>query len=200
LINAMHYTDDEIINRIKQLDDYKKAGKLPEGFFLVGIRSGDDAPDKFDDRFYLFKGEASTLDTSGTTNPGVSVLTGGFKKYNNQGAAVLESDRIYFKVWTPGKHLGKADALLQRGAKVTCYRDGDMDRLSEEIGYKSTGWYGINFHIDQHNLREDKHGDKIGGWSAGCQVCNTLVDYKKIIELTKNQQYISYILLKEWSI
>jgi len=196
----MFYTASELLERIKQLNDYQKAGKFPEGFFIVGIRNAEDHPDQFDDRFYLIKDGKILVETSGTTNAGVSILTGGFKKYNNQGAAVLESDRIYFNVWTHGKHLGKVDALLQRGAQVTCYRDGNMNYLSEEIGPKSSGWFGINFHIDQHNLREDKDGDKIGNWSAGCQVCNVLEDYKKIIELTKGQQYISYILLKEFSI
>lgn len=194
----MHYLGEELIARVKQLQDFKS---IPADHWIIGIRNPEDNPDKFDDMFYLMKGEELILETTGTTNAGVKVLKGGFRKYNKDGAAVLEADRIYYRVWKYGKHLGKIPALKQLGAKVTIWRDGDLDNKSEEKGKKTSGYYGINFHPDQHNINAaDKKSDNIGGWSAGCQVCNKIEDYREIIALTKDQDRVSYCLLNEFSI
>ena len=194
----MYYVDDELIRRVKQLPDYKY---LPKGYWIIGIRNPEDNPDRFDDMFYLMHGADLITETSGTTNPGVRILDGGFKKYNSVGAAIVESDRIYYDVWKPGKHLGRVAALKQLGAAITVYRDGNCNHLSEEIGEKITGWYGINFHPDQFDLdAADKNSDRIGGWSAGCQVCDNVTDYKKIIGLIGQQSNVTFCLLKEFSI
>ena len=194
----MYYKGEDIITMMKQAQGFKD---IPSDYHIIGIRSANDAPNKFDDAFHLFKGEDLILSTSGTTNPGTPVLKGGFLRYNKDGAAVLEADRVYYNVWKYGKHRGKVDALKQLGAPVTIYRDGDKDGKSEEKGKRTTGWYGINFHPDQYDLdAADKQSDNINGWSAGCQVCNIIKDYKKIIELTKSQKSVTYTLLNEFSV
>jgi len=193
----MYYTNEELEERMKMLG----MNNIPQNYWIRGIRSGDDTPDRFDDVIQLMKGKELILETTGTTNPGVSILQGGFKKYKQKGAAILGADKFYSNVWTFGKHLGKQEALLQRGAKVCIFRDGNLNRLSEEVGDPSWEYAGINFHCDQHNLNAaDKQSNKVGGWSAGCQVCNNLEDYKKIIEACKNQKLVSYCLLNEFSI
>ena len=194
----MNYVASELIERIKQMPDFKE---IPNNYWIIGIRNPEDNPDKFDDRFYLMKGEELILDTTGTTNPGVKILKGGFKAFNKEGAAVAESDRIYYNLWVPGLHQGKMPALRQQGAPITIYRDGDGDEKSEEIGRRTNGYYGINFHADQYNIKGiDKDSDRIGAWSAGCQVCNNMKDYNKIIETIGNQNRVTYALLKEFSI
>ena len=194
----MFYVDKELIARVKQLQDFKY---IPKGYWIIGIRNPEDNPDRFDDLFYLMHGDQLIMETSGTTNPGVKILQGGFKKYNNDGAAIVEADRIYYDVWKYGLHLGKTPALKQLGAPITVWRDGDMDRLSEEKGKRTTGWYGINFHPDQRDINgPDKDSDRIGGWSAGCQVCNKIEEYRKIIELVAHQSNVTYCLLNEFSI
>jgi len=197
----MYYNPKLIIERVKQLPDFKE--KLFNGdYWICGVRSETDEPNKFDDTFYLFKGEECIIDTTGTTNPGTPVLKGGYLKYNKDGAAVVESDRIYWNVWKYGKHGGKIPALKQLGNKITIWRDGDGDNKSEEIGKRTEGYYGINFHSDEYDINEDNRSDDAGinGWSAGCQVCNKMHDYKRIINLTKDQKNVSYVLLKEFSV
>lgn len=195
----MYYIDSELIERVKGLSDFKY---IPKDLWIIGIRNPEDNPDRFDDVFYLMRHDRMILETTGTTNPGLSILKGGFKRYNSDGAAVVESDRIYYNVWKYGLHQGKMPALKQLGNKITIWRDGDCDHLSEEQGKRTSGYYGINFHADQYDLSKDVRSDnaKIGGWSAGCQVCNVIEDYRKIIELTKDQKSVTYCLLKEFSI
>lgn len=194
----MYYEDKLLIERVKQMPDFKY---IPKNYWLLGIRNSEDHPDRFDDVVYLMLGEKSIMNTRITTNPGATILRGGFKKYNSKGAAVLEANRIYYDVWKPGLHLGRTPGLLQRGAKVTVWRDGDMDYLSEEQGVRETGWFGINFHPDQRDLNApDKVGESIGGWSAGCQVCPDLEDYKFIINTIDEQDSVTYCLLHEFSV
>lgn len=194
----MYYIAEELVTRVKQMPDFKY---IPKGYWIIGIRNPEDNPDRFDDMFYLMHGNELIMETTGTTNPGLKILKGGFKKYNSEGAAIVEADRIYYNVWKPGMHLGKTPALRQRGAKITVWRDGDMDHLSEQKGTRMTGWYGINFHPDQRDINgPDKDSDRIGGWSAGCQVCNKIDEYRKIIELVGDQPNVTYCLLEEFSI
>ena len=91
-------------------------------------------------------------------------------------------------------------ALKQLGNSITIWRDGDMDGMSEEQGKKTTGWYGINFHTATKSYLGKIIKSTIGGWSAGCQVCNNTVEYMEIINLIKagKQEKVTYCLLKEF--
>jgi hypothetical protein len=194
----MHYVAEELVARVKQLKDFKG---IPEGYWIIGIRNPEDKPDHFDDMFYLMHGEELVMETTGTTNPGVRILKG-FSRYNKHGAAVVESDRIYYNVWKYGLHKGYMPALRQLGAVISVFRDGNKNSKSEEIGKYTTGWYGINFHTATKSYLGRVVKTLIGGWSAGCQVCNNTVEYMKIINTIKNskQKSITYCLLKEFSI
>ncbi len=65
------YTDKELLQRVKELDSFKD---IPSGYWLLGVRSSEDEPNRFDDKIYLFKGEQFVDVTSCTTNPGTTVL------------------------------------------------------------------------------------------------------------------------------
>lgn len=194
----MYYKEENLIEMMKRARDFKG---VPTGYHIIGIRSSADEPNKFDDVFHLMLGEKLILSTTGTTNPGTTVLKGGYLKYNKDGAAVLEGNRVYNNVWKYGKHQNKIPALKQLGASVAVWRDGDKDGKSEEIGKREVGYFGINFHCDQYDVNgPDKNSDLINGWSAGCQVCNVLTDYNKVINLAKAQKNVTYTLLNEFSI
>ena len=193
--NVKSYTNNQLLNRVKGLPLFKG---YPKGFWIIGVRSNEDEPNHFDDKFYLFRGEEFIMVTSGTTNPGATILKGGYKHYNPLGAAVVKADEIYYDVWKFGKHKGKTDAFLQTGSKIKVYRDGDNDGKSEELGLLMEGFYGINFHPNTHDLTREFSGEMINDWSAGCQVCNNIPQYKKIIELTKAGKTLSYCLLNEF--
>ena len=54
MTNVKNYTDRQILDRVKSLKSFKG---IPQGYWIVGVRSEDDAPNKYDDKFYLFNGE-----------------------------------------------------------------------------------------------------------------------------------------------
>lgn len=210
------YTDEQLLKRIMEIPGFKG---FPKGRFIIGVRSNEDTPNVYDDKFYEYEvncpGEF-TMDLgvvmfirvlTGTTNPGAKILKGGFKSFNPVGAAVLKSDMWYYNVWKFGMHRGRMPALRQRGAEMTVYRDGDMDGKSEEIGEPISGWYGINYHMNTYDLSEEnleKERWIIGGWSAGCQVTNDRDEYLEQMEWYEEalesgkQKYVSYVLLKEF--
>ena len=195
MTNVKNYTTDQLLDRVESLKSFKT---FPLGYWIVGVRSEEDAPNKYDDKFYLFNGEEFVKVVTGTTNPGTPILEGGFLKYNRVGAAVVKSDEWYYNVWAYGLHQGKMPALRQVGNFIV-YRDGDKDNKSEEIGAPIVGsGYGINFHSISNDLSVKKIGENIGGWSAGCQVCNNVEQYSMIINMIKNQNRITYCLLKEF--
>ena len=187
------YTDKELLDKVKSLGDFKE---IPKGYWLLGVRSKEDTPNKFDDKIYLFKGEEFIIVTSATTNPGTPTLKQ-FEKVNKAGAAVLKSDRWYYNLWKYGKHKGKVEALLQLGNKVQVYRDTDKDNQSEEQGKLQEGYFGINFHPNTYNLNKPS-ADTIGWFSAGCQVVNNVEKYKIMIKLLKTEKLVSYCLVNEF--
>jgi len=187
------YTDTELLNKVKELKNYVG---IPNGYWLLGVRSKEDNPNAFDDKIYLFKGSKFVEVTSATTNAGIPTLKQ-FEKVNKKGAAVLKSEQWYYDVWKYGKHNGKVDALLQLGAPVQVYRDTDKDLKSEEQGVLDTGYFGINFHPNTYDLSRPT-SNIVGWWSAGCQVVNNVIKYKTIIRLVKPQKYVTYCLINEF--
>jgi len=187
------YTDKELLEKVKSLSSFKS---IPSGYWLLGVRSLDDLPNRFDDKIYLFKNEDFVLVTSATTNAGTPTLRQ-FEKINKDGAAVLKANEWYYNVWKYGKHNGKVEALLQLGNKVKVYRDTDKDDKSEEQGKLQEGYFGINFHPNTYDLSRPT-SNLVGWWSAGCQVVNNVAKYKTIIRLVKPQKYVTYCLINEF--
>ena len=195
----MNYSAKEIIQRVKTAKNFKE---IPAGFWICGIRTSEDTPDAFDDVFYLMKGDKIIVETTGTTHPGKAVLIGGFRKYNKKGAAVVVSNTWYNRVWKKGKHKGIYKALVQTGAKIDVYRDGNADAKVDATGTIYSGFFGINFHLSGKNPLKNLIKKLIGYWSAGCQVCNVYKDYRKIIKyiFESDQEFISYVIVDEFSI
>jgi len=175
------YTDKELLQRVKELDSFKD---IPSGYWLLGVRSSEDEPNRFDDKIYLFKGEQFVDVTSCTTNPGTTVLRN-YSKFNAKGAAVVVADQWYYGVWRKGKHQGKITALIQIGAQIKVWRDGDKDDQSEESLIQQEGFFGINFHPNTYDINAKSTGSLVNGWSAGCQVVNNMEKYRKFINLVQ---------------
>lgn len=183
---------DKILKRVKELKSFKH---IPSDYWLCGIRSKGDKPNEFDDKIYLFRGTELILATTGTTNPGIPALKN-FDKVNKLGAAVVKSDEWYYDLWSPGLHKGKMRALRQV-KPILFYRDNNRNDKSEEVGTLYKDYIGINFHTSSYNTNHAIY-KSIGEWSYGCQVCNNIKDYYTIIDKTKHQKAISYVLLKEF--
>lgn len=198
-----NYTDEQLLSRVKSIPTYKR---IPSGRWILGVRSNEDTPNKFDDKFYEFEGERFIRVLEGTTNPGVKVLRS-FEKYNRLGAAVLKSDEWYYDVWKYGLHRGRVPGLLQLGSKVKVFRDDDRDVKAEELGSIQEGWFGINFHTNTYNLSAPNLKIKqtdVNDWSAGCQVTNDREKYADMMQwyslASKNgtQTHVSYCLINEF--
>lgn len=189
------YTDKELLDRVKTLSSFKS---IPKGRWILGVRSNEDVPNKFDDKFYIYDGEKFVVMLWGTTHPGVTILKN-HSSFNKLGAAVLKADEWYYDVWKYGMHRNKIMGLLQRGAKVKVYRDGDKDNKSEEQGVLQEGYFGINFHLNSHDINTKVRKSDINAWSAGCQVPNEPEKYKPLLEWFRdNQRTVTYCLIHEF--
>jgi len=189
------YTDKQLLDRVKSLPSFSK---IPENLWVLGVRSNEDLTDIYDDKFYIYRGETFVMMLTGTTNPAASILRGGFKAYNPEGAAVVKADEWYYKVWRYGQHKKKMNALVQIGAPIKVYRDGDMDGKSESIGKYTAGYFGINFHANTYDMANTTIKEKIAGWSAGCQVVNDIATYRKVMNLIEYKTPVTYCLLNEF--
>jgi hypothetical protein len=139
---------------------------------IVGIRSFNQKPEKFDDTltvFHKFRGIWEIYYYHITTDPSLYYL--GHPIAASGGTAILKEGQykgVYqldiHKRGQPGAHL----ALCQRLGPVTVYRDSNRDDKLNLIASKTdTGMFGINIH--RGSMGSDLN---ITNWnfSAGCQV------------------------------
>jgi len=192
------YTDKQLLDKVKSLESFED---YPKGYWILAVRSKDDIPNEFDDKFYIYKDQEFITVTTGTTNPGTSILKGGFKRYNKYGAAVVKSNEWYYDIYKYGLHRGRMGALRQRSSKpIKYFRDGDGDGKSEESGKELSGVIYTNFHGSTYRKGSLLERDKINGWSAGCLVCNKNEAYESIIKRFREseQKYFSLCLIKEF--
>jgi len=199
-----NYTDKELLDKVKSLPSFKE---IPKGRWHIGVRSKEDQPNLFDDKIYQFESEKFLTVVSATTHPGLTILKGGYKSFNSVGAAVVAADKWYYNVWQFGSHRGKMPALLQTGATIDVYRDGDNDGKSEELGKPIAGWYGINYHTNTYDFSDASLKMKkatIDAWSAGCQVVNDRAKYMEQMKWyrkaakDKTQTHVTYCLINEF--
>lgn len=187
------YTDKQLLDKVKSLPSFNV---IPEGYWLLGVQSQEDQFDKFDDKFYLFKGEKFIMVTTGTTNAG-SYGHLKFDTYNKEGYASIKTNEWYYGVWKYGLHKGKMEALRQV-KPIKYYRDGDKDKKTEEYGKLFNEIIYANFHTVSYTHKKGYVLNQIGVWSLACQVANKVEDYYKIIEYCKKQSEVTYCLIKEF--
>lgn len=192
--NIPNYPTGEILHRVA---NYAKGfTSFPQIPWLIGIRSKEDEVNKFDDGFYLFIDTVFLGSYSGTTNTGLKGLKS-FNDYNPDGVAVLEADRIVYNSHKRGMSKGR---LVYRQDKAwPYYRDNNKNDKSEEIGKVIEGEI-IHAHIHDVKMGNiDEFKEFINGWSLACQVFNNGAQWHTFFEeKTKDQEYITYCLLKEW--
>ena len=193
MTNVRNYTDNELLETVKSLPSFDG---FPKDIWILGVQSNEDKFNAFDDKFYVFKGRKFILATTGTTNAGKSAIMG-YEKYNKKGVAVIKTNEWYKDLWRFGLHKGKMDALRQINP-IKHFRDNNKNTLIEEIGDVYNSIIYANFHTNSYSKTTKLIRSIIGGWSAGCQVCNNPTDYYDIIQLTKGQPSVTYCLLKEF--
>ena len=189
-----NYTDKQLLDRVKSLESFKK---IPDDYWLIFVRSANPISDRFDDKAYLYKGERFIMRGTCTTHAGKSILTGGFKRYNKEGTAVMKADEWNYNTHKYGLHRGKMPAFRQ-DKKIKYYRDGDCDEVAEELGKVYDNIIYMNIHGSTYHRGRDIVRSRIGSWSAGCLVFNDNLLYEKIISICKPQKNLSFALINEF--
>jgi len=148
---------------------------------IIGVRRVNGAaPNKFDDTIVVIYRnkqkfwEVFTADI--TTDPGYYWLQ---EPMNVSGTAILVPGQ-YRSVYRRDLHLGKYEALCQRGGEVSVYRDDNRDRRHDmDPSTIDTGYFGINIH------KAGRASAQVDKWSAGCQVISRSDEFATFMDLTE---------------
>lgn len=165
---------------------------------MIGVRSLNRKVDNWDDFLIICWQEGGKnmiwVNDQFTTDPGIYYMQ--TKLLNPNGCGILARGQ-YRGVWKLGKHLGKYEAFLQLGAKVSAYRDRNKDNIMDfDPKSLASGFYGCNCHhgYDSKNVSNN---------SAMCQVNRYKKDLAYALSLAKkntaagNGDSYTYTLLEE---
>lgn len=148
---------------------------------LFGIRSGYDQVDEFNDVLGIaFRDDQDNpivIEHRGTTKPGLYWLKQ--KMCNANGTAILQPGQ-YPSCWMIGKHKGY-EALVQKGMPFHVWRDQDEDGQLDAEGRTYKDVTGLNMHTT--SFINDI--DKVGAYSAGCQVRQHHEDHQTVMGILK---------------
>ena len=143
----------------------RKRGKANEFDDILGIAYRDEF------------GNGIVLEHKGTTDPGKYWLE--TKMGNVHGTAILIPGQ-YPRCWEIGEHKGYP-ALVQKGMPFKVWRDGDQDGDLDFGGAEHKDVTGLNMHTTSF-LSEV---EKVGAYSAGCQVRQHHEDHLMVMEILK---------------
>lgn len=155
-----------------------KIFQRPYELNIIGVRSKNSRPKRFDDSIHVFyKNESNQWvyhNFNATTDPGRyylnnPILPGGT-------AALIEGQ--YINAYAIGFHKGTQKSLVQT-RPVSIVRDSDRNNKLSFTGNVQKGLFGINIH------RASLQGSTkyIDRYSAGCQVFESSEDFDYFIEL-----------------
>lgn len=189
-------------NEVKRVFESKQYVFFDHGAYnlnLFGIRSNDLTVNEFND--YLGVAYRDELDNPtvllfrATTKPGLYWLKNDLGGVN--GTAILIPGQ-YRSAWMLGYHKGY-EALQQKGEGVfKVWRDADKDGDLDLAGPVYADVRGLNGHTTSFN----KEIDKVGMYSAGCQVVQSSHDFQILISIVKKattrySNSFTYTLLME---
>lgn len=164
---------------------------------LYGIRSPDPLVDEFNDilgvAYTDHFGNLINLEHKGTTKPGLYWLKNKLGSLN--GTFILKPGH-YKACFTLGKHKGEYEALVQSDkAQFVGWRDKDSDGQLDYSGPDYQDVAGLNMHTESLITQTEK----VGAYSAGCQVRQFDYEHFMVMNLCKMQmlyhgKYFSYSL------
>lgn len=192
--NVKNYKTQQLLDKVAALESFKG---FPLGYWILGVRSIEDAFNVYDDKFYIFKNKECLSVLTGTTNTGDYGLKN-FEEYSKLGVAQIKADEWYYDVWTRGLHKGRMPALLQsKGFKVI--RDNNKnDKSGDKQDWTWEYNKGLNFHTNNYDLKAKIISWFIGKWSVGCQVTNDVPLYSAFMKNSLPQNSFTYVLLNEF--
>lgn len=161
---------------------YEKQNAPWEEFNLIGIRDEESQKaDEFND-FIGFASDDVCLLFNGTTDPGWNYTLNPIK--GTLGAAHLCLG-YHPGIWIIGMHNpyrpSKHEAFVQLGGPVKIWRDINKDGVFEKGEKVESGMFDINLH-------RGGGGEKIGLWSAGCQVFKNAADLERVLKMAKETE------------
>ena len=185
------------LNQLRALG-YKTFETTDFDLNLIGVRSRNRTPGKFDDTFYciyLDRGEWIEERFICTVDPSAEQH---LDPTNPRGVAILKPGQ-YRGVYKLDMHRGKYLALCQRNGEVTVYRDNTHDRRSDHIREES-GMFGINIHRAHESLIKTS----TKWYSSGCTVIQHPADFARLMALCQMQvdllgyESFTYTLLEDY--
>jgi hypothetical protein len=194
MTNVQNYTDEQLVARVKS--HAQGYTKIPEGYWMIYVRSSENEFDKFDDKRYLMKGEKCLQVATCTTNAGKYGLKQ-FAEYNKLGCAVLKADHMVYDYGRKGLHKGKAKAWVQN-KPWPYFRDNDKDELAEESGKVYMDVIGANLHTSSYIAGNKKITANIGAWSTACQVDDSTLKFEEAYKMTGDQKDLTVCILNEF--
>lgn len=173
------------IKRIFKYYGYKYFKEGDYNLNIFGVRDSDLEPNVFNDVIGVSYNERCVHKLNlyrATTDCGLDYM---INPVNVGGAAFVQEGQ-YEGLWKIGYHYNIL-AFVQK-ANIACYRDNnrneiiDLDPKSVTIG----NFYGINL----HPCWTVETADKVGKWSAGCQVTKNRKDFGELLDLGLKQSKI----------
>ncbi len=169
---------------------------------LFGIRSSSPLVDEFNDVMGIaYRDEFNNeqlLIFKATTKPGLYFLK---KKLGNaRGTAILIPGQ-YRSCWRLGTHKGYAALQQSKAGVFKVWRDNDSDGDLDMHGPVYNDVTGLNGHTT--SFKNDI--EKVGAYSAGCQVIQDDLDFKLFLSIIRKSTSIysdifSYTLFEETDI
>lgn len=200
MTNVRSYTAKELLDRMRSLPSFKY---MPQHEHVIAVRSNEDAPDRFDDKLYLFRGETFIDVMPCTTNSGNYGLRN-FFKWNSKGTAVIKFDEVYYNAFmkSDGKYVRHHNSKMQclrQIAPIKYYRDNDYDDTIDESGQVYEANNATNVHANSYVHKKGILSWTIGRWSVGCTVVNDLTKYyDSLLANIDYNQPVTYTGLKEF--
>jgi len=151
-------------------------------FPIVGIRDSTGRNQDIINDYLGFLTKDELFLTEGTTEAGVHYVENK-KDRNAQGTFYLRNG-YHKKIWCLGLHKGY-EALVNDWRKclpTEGWRDANYNYVYDKEDIKVRGHFGINF----HRMSASVLVDKIGKYSAGCQVVRNFDDFRYIIDKFKS--------------
>jgi len=167
------------------IENYMADHNLPmDEITLVGIRdSKDQDKDAINDQLgFITKTELFLC--KGTTEPGVYWVKDKVER-NKQGTFHL-NEGFHEAIWSIGIHKGY-EALTNQYPQckpTKGWRDVNYDFTKDAKDVQVCDYFGINF----HRMHPISIVDKVGKYSAGCQVVQDAKNLKYILDTIKNTQ------------
>jgi len=157
---------------------------------IVGVRTaGNHLTDQFDDMLcciYKENGQWVGKYWPITTDPGKYYLETASEDFQASGTAILAPGQ-YRSAYQIGPHGSTKYNALVQVKPVVVYRDANRDLEYDHVNAE-TGLFGINIHANNTSpYTENWEGNKVGKWSAGCQVFKRTADFREFMYICQKQ-------------